>query len=1135
MGLYIVGMHRSGTSAITEALASLPFELPPAEALVGANSSNPRGHWEVEALIDFNERLLERLGGSWLAPPTRMVEDVERLAQPGASVDLESAEVFARAFSGDSWLFKDPRLSFTLPFWRRMLPENRAVLVLRDPLAIALSLRARNSFPVPFGLALWERYMRSAVVALDGMEVHVATFSGVASGGQAAADLFSFAAASLGTAVPEDVKARIDKSIDNTLRHHDRDPSVGVNPMSGAQHRLSDLLLSCEGSHARFHVDIDFNETEGLELAFGAAAGLHQASMKTIAGQRAELEADYLDRERGWSQRFEEDRYRSDSEKNFLLAELDRLRNVAAQTELEMPKPQEGANSQSPGIAKLRAELGQAANHRDFLASELEKLQSRRAVKLALRADHLLRKANVLPHLANEEGAITKGASESGEPAPSSISDFGPLASAIADGKLDRPLTVVIPVHNAADAFQRCIESFRRWTPDHVRLVVVDDASTDKRIGLVLDQLADRPNTKVLYNVTNRGFSGTVNRGLEAIEEQVVNGGPSDVILLNSDTILTPRWSQRLRATAHEQPMIATVTPLSNAAGVFSFGGPVPRGFEEVAARSTMIARASQRIRPTGPTGNGFCLFIKAEALDVVPRLDEAAFPRGYGEENDLCMKLDEVGWIHVVADDMAVFHEESSSFGDATRMALIEAGLAKLDERWPTYRDRAREFSHSERLSTARSVATAATATLETANLADSTKGLRSRVLIVLHDGGGGTDFHASDLWTEMLSTHEPFLLVPDGDALALWSVEDGDSRREIARWELASPWDVRTFTDPAIAVIAAEILVSYNIELVHIHHLIGHSFDVPRTARALGIPVVITLHDFYLACPSINLIDDTGTWCGGTCTAGHGRCNTPAWVAPGIGLKNRFVRLWRHETEQLLSQVEALVAPSTDTKERYEGIFGQDLARRVTVIEHGRDFGRQRIAAKSPADGDPVRILLVGGINVAKGAALLADLNAAALNRNVSIEILGDVESQFDGQIASHGKYQREELPELLARIRPTFIGVFSIWAETHCYVVSEAWANGIPVLVGPLGAPAERVRMHGAGVVVPSLDPRQFVDEAVKAARDRLGYARLSAQASLALVRTRGEMGDDYRALYAKVLESTGGRAENANSSQ
>jgi hypothetical protein len=89
---------------------------------------------------------------------------------------------------------------------------------------------------------------------------------------------------------------------------------------------------------------------------------------------------------------------------------------------------------------------------------------------------------------------------------------------------------------------------------------------------------------------------------------------------------------------------------------------------------------------PELPTGNGFCLYIRRSVVDVIGVLDEAAFPQGYGEENDFCQRAAQQGLRHVIAGNVYVGHARSASFGAERRAALGHAGMAVLRERWPNY-----------------------------------------------------------------------------------------------------------------------------------------------------------------------------------------------------------------------------------------------------------------------------------------------------------------------------------------------------------------------------------------------------------------------------------------------------------------
>lgn len=92
------------------------------------------------------------------------------------------------------------------------------------------------------------------------------------------------------------------------------------------------------------------------------------------------------------------------------------------------------------------------------------------------------------------------------------------------------------------------------------------------------------------------------------------------------------------------------------------------------------------RAYPELPTGNGFSMYIRRAAIDAIGAFDEAAFPQGYGEENDFCQRASARGLRHLVAGNVYVRHARSASFGHERRAALGIAGMAVLRERWPNY-----------------------------------------------------------------------------------------------------------------------------------------------------------------------------------------------------------------------------------------------------------------------------------------------------------------------------------------------------------------------------------------------------------------------------------------------------------------
>jgi hypothetical protein len=156
--LLVLGMHRSGTSALAGLLVRLGAAAP--KTLMGASESNARGHWESEAFCALNDRLLAAAGATW-SDPRRI--DPAFFGPAARRFGAEFAKLVAQEFGRAPLVcIKDPRICRLLPFWLPQLAAcdvaPRIVFVLRHPLEVALSLKARNGFAIGRSLDLWLRY-----------------------------------------------------------------------------------------------------------------------------------------------------------------------------------------------------------------------------------------------------------------------------------------------------------------------------------------------------------------------------------------------------------------------------------------------------------------------------------------------------------------------------------------------------------------------------------------------------------------------------------------------------------------------------------------------------------------------------------------------------------------------------------------------------------------------------------------------------------------------------------------------------------------------------------------------------------------------------------------------------------------
>jgi hypothetical protein len=152
----VLGMHRSGTSLVARLLNLLGVDLGPEESLMQPTQDNAVGYWEHQRIIDLNDDVLARLGGTWYDPPPIAPEvfagpdfaDLRRTARRLVAQDFGSSRL---------WGWKDPRSCLVLPFWQLVVPSARYVICLRNPADVARSM-ARAIDRVDSGLELWLRY-----------------------------------------------------------------------------------------------------------------------------------------------------------------------------------------------------------------------------------------------------------------------------------------------------------------------------------------------------------------------------------------------------------------------------------------------------------------------------------------------------------------------------------------------------------------------------------------------------------------------------------------------------------------------------------------------------------------------------------------------------------------------------------------------------------------------------------------------------------------------------------------------------------------------------------------------------------------------------------------------------------------
>jgi hypothetical protein len=155
--ILVLGMHRSGTSAVARALnllgAALPSDLIPSDA-----EENPAGFWESAAIIKAHDNFLAKVGSSWSDPLPLPPEAMRSEAAAECRQSLE--EILSRDFAtAPIFTIKDPRMCRLVPLWLEMLAARgvsvKIVMPIRHPAEVARSLGRRNKTPLDQALAAW--------------------------------------------------------------------------------------------------------------------------------------------------------------------------------------------------------------------------------------------------------------------------------------------------------------------------------------------------------------------------------------------------------------------------------------------------------------------------------------------------------------------------------------------------------------------------------------------------------------------------------------------------------------------------------------------------------------------------------------------------------------------------------------------------------------------------------------------------------------------------------------------------------------------------------------------------------------------------------------------------------------------
>ncbi|MEI7028258.1 glycosyltransferase [Paenibacillus sp. y28] len=656
--------------------------------------------------------------------------------------------------------------------------------------------------------------------------------------------------------------------------------------------------------------------------------------------------------------------------------------------------------------------------------------------------------------------------------------------SKIFDLSHDITVDVIVPIYDAYDYTKKCLETVYENSDMNYNLYLINDCSPDQRISELLEEYArkEKPNYMknlfVINNESNLGFVKNVNKGMSLSQNHVV--------LLNTDTEVPPGWISRLMQPILTDERIASVTPFSNSATTCSF----PRFCEDNDLPNHLtVEQVDSMFRIYGssetiqlPSGVGFCMAINRHVLNKVGAFDDEAFGKGYGEENDWCMRAYHAGYQNVLVQNLFVYHKHGVSFRqhkDKAREDRIAENLRKVEERYPDYVPWVHRFIGEDPIKQVRQLLT---------SIVFSSKSGKEGVLYINHTLGGGTQLYEEKLIEKNKDQKRNYTFHLFSDEIQIEDYTQGFKYR----------FNKSMLTQESFK----GILSMFNIDVIYINQLVTFPNFLMQFIQNSGLKYTYFVHDYFAVCPSYNLINDKEIYCHGVTDISicqkciQNNLVTEPWI--NMRAKDIDIQKWRESFYEFLGKASHIIAPSLSTKEIVQKYY-PNLD--IQVIEHEIVTPVKNTFKHTFADSINLNVAFIGAIGESKGSHIIYELKDMIERRDlpINLKVIGVTNinqnpyKSEDGRFEIYGRYDNVNISNILEKLEISVVIIPALWPETYSYTTSEAMFSGYPVITFNIGAPAERVQRYDGGWLVDEMNSFGIYSVLIKLLRDRQDIVR------------------------------------------
>jgi len=668
-----------------------------------------------------------------------------------------------------------------------------------------------------------------------------------------------------------------------------------------------------------------------------------------------------------------------------------------------------------------------------------------------------------------------------------------------------RNCDIIIPVINKNNYLNKCIESIISYTNlENNRLLIIDDVNCDDNTFKYINSLSDKYNRRLIYirNKEKLGINKSINIGIEYSD--------NDIFLLRDDTEVMENWLEKIKISAYSKENIATVTSLTN---IYQFASmyknnELNKQFDnfDLSKYRYLIKDISYKENNEIPVCKNFCIYIKREVIKTIGLFYENEY---IGIE-DFCYRCLDYGYRHILNDEVYLHHnitEENYYFNKN----LFEENEKYLNENYSVNKKNSDLWFRNKTLKYIS----------KNLNYNSCLRNGNNNILIIIHEWdkevNGGTSFHVLDLKKGLGEKYNFHILAPYNGTYRLYSYwRTGEELIDINTDNLNSYSN--SLFDSRYAKMINNIINIFKIDFIHIHHLLGHYFDIIDIIKERKIKTIISLHDYYSLCPRVNKYNYIyNKYCN---TIDENEC---AFCLKYFSDKIKNIIAWKNIWNILFLNVDKIIVPSKSVKIKIENIH-KNIS--INVIEHGIDI--TKINEELNIDNkNEFHIAFIGVLIRIKGEMVVEELVKFANKKSKKIYFHFFGYSELDNlrkykfkNYKYHGKYKRDELGKLLKENNIMLTCIFSIVPETFSYTLTESVANNIPVLGIDIGAVGQRIKDNNLGWLIKyGSSTEEIYQNIINIISNKDEYKKIAISVSEYKIKNVNEMCNEYNKIYSE----------------